>query len=80
MSTIASSKTAEYSDSWGRYVARLNDNLDYSGLAESMREVATYAGWAALFRRLQEDEVRFLRGRYDFMKIDKLGEKTPIRY
>ncbi len=76
----SSSETSEYSDSWGRYVARLNDKLDYSGLAESMREVATYAGWAALFRRLQEDEVSFLRGRYDFMKIDKLGEKTPIRY
>ncbi|MBT5719071.1 MAG: hypothetical protein HOI69_05955 [Gammaproteobacteria bacterium] len=45
-----------------------------------MREVAAYAGWAALFRRLQEDEVSFLRGRYDFMKIDKLGEKTPMRY
>ena len=76
----SSSKASEYSDSWGRYAARLDDNLNYSGLAESMREVAAYAGWAALFRRLQEDEVSFLRGRYDFMKIDKLGEKTPMRY
>jgi len=69
-----------YLDSWGRYVNRLDENLDYSGLGESMAEVASYAGWAGLFRRIVEDEVRFLHGRYDFMKIDKTGRQTPGRY
>jgi hypothetical protein len=73
-------KTSEYSDSWGQYVGRLDENLDYSGLGRSMEEVATYAGWVGLFRRLQDDGVRFLRGRYEFMKIDKSGQKTPVRY
>ena len=58
----------------------MHEKLDYSGLGESMLEVANYAGWVGLFRRLSEDEVRFLRGRYEFMKIDKAGQKTPIRY
>lgn len=73
-------KSSEYSASWGRYVSRLDDNLDYSGLGQSMAEVATYAGWVGLFRRLHEDRVSFLRGRYEFMKIDKSGRKTPARY
>ena len=73
-------KTSKYSDSWGNYVGRLDEKLDYSGLGESMVEVASYAGWVGLFRRLQEDKVSFLRGRYAFMKIDKTGQKTPIRY
>lgn len=73
-------ETIEYSDSWGRDVRRLDENLDYSGLGRSMLEVASHAGWIGLFRQLEEQEVRFLRGRYDFMKIDKAGQKTPIRY
>ncbi|MDA0281338.1 MAG: hypothetical protein O3C29_13040 [Proteobacteria bacterium] len=73
-------ESSEYSDSWGRYVGRLDDNLDYSGLGQSMAGVATYAGWLGLFRRLHEDQVSFLRGRYQFMKIDKSGKRTPSRY
>ncbi len=73
-------KISTYSDSWGRYTNRLDENLDFSGLGQSMQEVATYAAWVGLFRRLHEDEVRFLRGRYAFMKIDKTGRKTPISY
>lgn len=73
-------KIADYSDSWGRDVRRLDENMDYAGLGKSMAEVARYAGWVALFRRLAEEDVRFLRGRYEFMKIDKTGQKTPIRY
>lgn len=76
----SSLKTIEYSDSWGRDVRRLHENLDYSGLGRSMLNVASYAGWIGLFRHLEEQEVPFLRGRYDFMKIDKAGQKTPIRY
>ena len=76
----SSSKTSSYSDSWGRYASRLDENLDYSGLGKSMSEVATYAGWVGLFRRLHEDQLNFLRGRYEFMKIDKSGQKTPSRY
>lgn len=71
---------AEYSDSWGRDTRRLDENLDYTGLGKSMLEVARYAGWVALFRRLAEDDIRFLRGRYEFMKIDKTGRDTPTRY
>jgi len=73
-------ETVKYSDSWGRDVRRLDENMDYAGLGESMAELARYAGWAALFRRLAQEDVRFLRGRYEFMKIDKTGQKTPIRY
>ena len=73
-------KNSSYSDSWGRSAGRLDENLDYSGLGQSMAEVATYAGWVGLFRRLHEDEVSFLRGRYEFMKIDKSGQETPSRY
>ncbi|MBL4573042.1 MAG: hypothetical protein JKY86_08205 [Gammaproteobacteria bacterium] len=73
-------KSSEYSDSWGRYVARLDENLDYSGLGQKLVRVATYAGWVGLFRRLQEDQVSFLRGRYEFMKINKTGTRTPRRY
>ena len=73
-------KSSEYSDSWGRDVGRLDENLDYSGLGQSMVGVATYAGWVGLFRRLHEDKVSFLRGRYEFMKIDKSGPRTPSSY
>ncbi|MFT7470507.1 MAG: hypothetical protein ACI8XU_000396 [Kiritimatiellia bacterium] len=73
-------KTSYYSNSWGRYVGRLDENLDYSGLGESMEQVAIYAGWVGLFRKLHEDKVNFLRGRYEFMKIAKSGPKTPLRY
>lgn len=73
-------KTSVYSDSWGNYTSRLDENLDYSGLGKSMAEVATYAGWIGLFRRLHEDQLPFLEGRYTFMKIDKSGQRTPSRY
>lgn len=74
------SEFAEYSDSWGRDVGRLDENLDYAGLGQSMTEVAGFAGWVGLFRRLQQDEVLFLQGRYEFMKLDKAGSRTPTRY
>lgn len=73
-------KSSVYKEGWGRDLRRLDNNLDYSGLGNSMLEVAEYAGWIALFRRLQEDAVPFLQGRYDFMKIDKAGKSTPARY
>ena len=79
-SNDSSTKTSIYSDSWGRYADRLDENIDHSGLGQSMAEVATYAGWVGLFRRLNEDQLSFLRGRYEFMKIDKSGKKTPGRY
>jgi hypothetical protein len=73
-------KNSEFSNSWGRYVGRLDDNLEYAGLGQSMVEVAAYAGWVGLFRHLHEEKVSFLLGRYEFMKIDKSGLKTPSRY
>ncbi len=76
----SSLETSYFTDSWGRDVRRLDENLDYAGLGESMLGVASYAGWLGLFRLLSEEEVRFLRGRYEFMKIEKAGRKTPIRY
>ncbi len=74
------SGTTTYQESWGQYVSRLSDNLDYSGLGSSMATVANYAGWIGLFRNLQEEDVPFLRGRYEFMKIDKTGRPTPAHY
>lgn len=70
----------EYDDAWGRDVARLRENLDYPGLGKGVEPVARYAGWIALWRRLEEDEVRFTEGRYEFMKVDKTGQQTPARY
>lgn len=72
--------TSTYQDSWGRDTRRLHDNLDYAGLGSSMVKLANYAGWIGLFRKLQEDQVSFLVGRYQFMKIDKRGRDTPSRY
>lgn len=72
--------TSTYKDSWGRDVRRLDDNLDYVGLGNSMAAVANYAGWIGLLRKLKEDRIPFLQGRYEFMKIDKSGPKTPARY
>ncbi len=69
-----------YQESWGPYVNRLSNSLDYSGLGSSMTPVANYAGWIGLFRKLQEEDVPFMRGRYEFMKIDKTGRATPARY
>lgn len=74
------SGASTFRDSWGRYARRLSDNLDYSGLGSSMVGIANYAGWVGLFRRLREDRVPFLHGRYEFMKIDKSGRDTPSRY
>lgn len=71
---------ATFKDSWGRDVRRLHDNLDYAGLGNSMVAVANYAGWVGLLRKLKEDKIPFLQGRYEFMKIDKSGRKTPARY
>jgi len=73
-------KSSKYSGSWGRDTVRLEENLDYAGLGKSVERVATYAGWVGLFRRLHDDDVNFLQGRYEFMKIDKSGLKTPSRY
>ena len=58
----------------------MNDKVDYAGLGSSMEKVAHYAGWIALFRKLKDDKVPFLRGRYAFMKINNEGRETPSRY
>lgn len=76
----ARSREPRFLDSWGRDTRRLRENLDYSGLGNDMAKIAHYAGWAALFRKMEEDQVPFLRGRYEFMKIDKSGKETPSRY
>lgn len=69
-----------YIDAWGRDKRRLDNNLDYAGLGGSMVDIARYAAWVGLFRRLDEEEVPFLQGRYEFMKIDKQGKNTPVKY
>jgi hypothetical protein len=45
-----------------------------------MTPIAKYAGWIALFRSLQEQQISFLRGRYEFLKVDKRGQETPARH
>ncbi|HAJ75819.1 MAG TPA: hypothetical protein DCM64_05140 [Gammaproteobacteria bacterium] len=69
-----------YLDSWGRDRLRLRDNLDYAGLGEGMRTIASYAGWIGLLRKMREEQVPFLQGRYEFLKLDKSGRDTPARY
>jgi len=68
-----------YQDSWGRDAARLTDKVDFAGLGSSVVDVARFAGWVALFRNLADQKVRFLDGRYEFLKIDKSGTPTPRR-
>jgi len=69
-----------HSYSWGRDLSRLDEDLDYSGLGNSTAQLASYAAWAALFRKVQREQIPFLEGRYDFMKLDKAGRKTPSRF
>ncbi len=69
-----------YKDAWGRETRRLNEKIDYAGLGNSVVQVAHYAGWIGLFRYLKEEEVPFLKGRYQFLKIDHRDRETPVRY
>lgn len=73
-------ESMEFQRSWGRDSSRLRENLDYAGLGRDMAPVAKYAGWIGLFRRLQEQQISFLRGRYELLKINKRGQETPVRY
>lgn len=71
----------DFKGTWGREERRLKENLDTDGLGSSLVKVADYSGWVALFRKVVEDEdVDFLTGRYQFMKIDTTGRKTPARF
>ena len=76
----AYSGNAEFVRTWGDQARRLRENLDYTGLGTSTLEVARLGGWIGLFRRLHEEQTRFVQGRYEFMKIDKAGRETPYRY
>ncbi|MDA1372672.1 MAG: hypothetical protein O2971_18205 [Proteobacteria bacterium] len=76
----SASESVTYHDAWGRDVPRLRNNLDYAGLGNEMAVVAHHAGWVALLRKLHEEQVPFLEGRYEFMKLDKTGRNTPSRY
>ena len=76
----SNTEEVDYIDSWGRDAGRLHENLDYAGLGSSIGVVARYAGWIALFRTLQAEDIPFLHGRYAFMKLDKSGRSTPGRY
>ena len=69
-----------YQGNWGRDAARLRDSTDLGGLGDELSQMARHAGWVALFRRIEADQVPFLRGRYEFMKIDKTGRETPRRF
>ena len=77
---IAAEAAVENSYSWGRDLNRLDENLDYDGLGNVTAPLAGYAAWAALFRKVNLDQIEFLHGRYEFMKIDKSGRRTPSRY
>ena len=72
--------TVRYGGNWGRDSSRLRESTDVDGLGAGLAELARYAGWVALFRRLEQDSVPFLKGRYQFMKIDKAGRQTPRRF
>ena len=76
----AAGSDPEFGDQWGRDIGRLDENLDYTGLGSSTAPVARYAAWSGLFRLLQSGNVTFVEGRYDFMKIDKSGRRTPARF
>ena len=69
-----------YGGNWGRDSSRLRNEAEVYVLGSQLTELARYAGWVALFRRLEQDAVPFLKGRYQFMKIDKAGRETPRRF
>jgi len=69
-----------YRGNWGRDSARLRESTDLGRLGGELEQMARDAGWVALFRRLEEDQVPFLKGRYGFLKIDKAGRETPRRF
>ena len=70
-------RQSNHVDSWGLDLFRLNENIDYQGLGRDTARVAHYAAWVALFRNVFAGELQFLKGRYEFMKIDKSGRFTP---
>ncbi len=72
--------TVRYTGNWGRDASRLRESTDIEGLGAGLAELADHIGWVALFRRLEQDAVPFLKGRYQFMKIDKTGRATPSRF
>ncbi len=76
----SASGAVRYAGKWGRFESRLRERTDVDGLGAELAPMARDAGWLALFRRLQRDEVPFLKGRYEFMKIDKAGRETPRRF
>lgn len=73
-------QASRYKNAWGPNVKRLNESLDTTGLGNSLMKVAEYSGWVALFRTFEETELKFLQGRYQFMKIDSSGRSTPAKY
>ena len=76
----SSTGAVNYRGNWGRDGSRLREGADADGLGDELADLARYAGWLALFRRLEEQRLPFLRGRYEFMKIDKSGRETPNRF
>ncbi len=76
----SASGAVRYQGNWGRYSSRLRASTDVDGLGAELAELARHAGWVALFRRLAQDSVPFLKGRYQFMRIDKAGRETPRRF
>ncbi|MFT4749379.1 MAG: hypothetical protein ACI9E4_001056 [Pseudohongiellaceae bacterium] len=73
-------RASRYTKAWGSDASRLNESLDTAGLGNSLNKVAEYSGWVALLRNIEETDISFLKGRYQFMKIDSSGRSTPARY
>lgn len=74
------SGAARYRYQWGRDLSRLDENTDYHGLGKGTESLARHAAWVALFRLAQQGGIQFLDGRYEFLKLDKQGRRTPGRY
>jgi hypothetical protein len=69
-------EVASFRESWGPRAFRLT-NVDYAALGEATRKAAVVAGWSALFREVEDSNIDFSRGRYEFLRIDKAGTPTP---
>ena len=63
---------------WGPEAHRVSQ-VDFDKLGSLTRRTALLASWTALFRALEGAGVNFSHGRYEFMKLDKRGRKTPAR-
>ncbi|MDT8428472.1 MAG: hypothetical protein RQ757_06870 [Pseudomonadales bacterium] len=75
----SSADSAVYEGNWGSDTGRLRESTDFDSLGENTANVAGYAAWVALFRKVLDQSLDFTDGFYEFLSIDNSGQETPVR-